>query len=186
MRAWIASVIVEDMSSARAVAVRDAVAGDELDVARIHVRSWQTAYRGLLPDAYLDTLRPEERAQRYTFGDSDGASPRTLVVTVGSEIRGFATIAPAKVSAEVSTGELAALHVDPAFWGTGLGVALIAAARAGLVERGFHSAVLWVLTGNRRAERFYVRDGWHPDGERRSEVVWKARVEEVRYGRRLP
>ena len=30
-------------------------------VARVHVRSWQVGYRGLLPDAYLDGLRAEER-----------------------------------------------------------------------------------------------------------------------------
>jgi hypothetical protein len=38
-----------------------------MDVARAHVRSWQAGYRGLLqvlPDAYLDGLRPEERPAR--------------------------------------------------------------------------------------------------------------------------
>ena len=28
-----------------------------MEVARVHVRSWQAGYRGLLPDAYLDGLR---------------------------------------------------------------------------------------------------------------------------------
>ena len=40
-------------------------------VARVHVRSWQVGYRGLLPDAYLDGLRAEERAERYNFASGD-------------------------------------------------------------------------------------------------------------------
>ena len=49
------------------VLIRPAKSDDALEVARVHVRSWQAAYRGLLPDDYLDDLRAEERAQRYNF-----------------------------------------------------------------------------------------------------------------------
>jgi hypothetical protein len=37
--------------------LRRAEPADAMEVARVHVRSWQVAYRGLLPDAYLDGLR---------------------------------------------------------------------------------------------------------------------------------
>ncbi|HEU4734138.1 MAG TPA: GNAT family N-acetyltransferase [Kofleriaceae bacterium] len=57
--------------------LRPAIPGDELSVARIHVRAWQAGYRGLLPAGYLESLRPEDRARRYTFGRADG--PRTTV-----------------------------------------------------------------------------------------------------------
>ena len=60
--------------------VRTARPADALAVAEVHVRSWQTGYRRLLPDAYLDSLRPEDRAARYTF-DRDGTDdPQTIVV----------------------------------------------------------------------------------------------------------
>jgi hypothetical protein len=39
-------------------------------------------YRGLLPAAHLDALRPEERARRYTFGDADPLKPATSVALV--------------------------------------------------------------------------------------------------------
>jgi GNAT superfamily N-acetyltransferase len=48
-------------------------------VARVHVRSWQAAYRGLLPDDYLDQLRPEDRAHCYDFASLDPLKPRTIV-----------------------------------------------------------------------------------------------------------
>src|SRR5215468_1335120 len=161
--------------------LRPAVPADALAVARVHVRAWQIGFRGLLPAGYLDSLRAEDRAVRYTFGRADG--PRTTVAVDGGrdggqdgQIAGFATIHGA---------ELCALHVDPDAWGRGVGRALIAQARADLAAAGVAEAHVWVLAGNARAERFYQRDGWTTDGTRRSDTVWGAAVDEIAYRRRL-
>jgi hypothetical protein len=61
----------------------------------VHVRAWQVAYRGLLPDEYLDGLRAEDRAGRYTFGSADPGVPSTIVAVVDGVIRGFATVGAA-------------------------------------------------------------------------------------------
>ncbi len=165
--------------------LRPAEPADALAVARVHVRSWQAAYRSLLPDDYLDQLRPEDRAQKYTFGDPDPTRPYTIVATVAGVIHGFATTAPARDLDVPGYGELFALYVDPDHWGRGLGVALVSAARARLVDQGFQDAVLWVLAGNIRAEHFYRTDHWTPDGHRRTDEVWGVKVNELRYRRVL-
>ncbi len=155
-------------------------------VARVHVRSWQAGYRGLLPDAYLDGLRPEERAARYNFASENVRDPVTIVaVDDGGVIRGFATTSPARDLDVPDDGELCALYVDPEWWGRGVGRALIGAARAAAFEMGFRNAVLWLLAGNARADRFYRMDGWASDGLSRSDTVWGAAVNEVRYRRAL-
>jgi GNAT superfamily N-acetyltransferase len=154
--------------------LRLAVPDDALAVARVHVRAWQAGYRGLLPDGYLDGLRAEDRAARYTFGRLDG--PRTTVAVRDGAVVGFATIHGA---------ELAALHVDPDAWGSGVGKALIARARAELAAAGVDEARLWLLAGNARGQRFYERDGWSTDGTRRSDTVWNVAVDEIEYRRRL-
>jgi hypothetical protein len=38
------------------IAVRPAGHGDIESLARVHTRSWQTAYRGLFPDEFLDAM----------------------------------------------------------------------------------------------------------------------------------
>jgi len=167
------------------VLLRPARPADAMEVAHVHVRSWQAAYRGLLPDDVLDGLRPEDRAARYTFGSTDPAQPATLVAVVGGAIRGFATTMPTADEEVPDAGQLGALYVDPICWGDGVGRALIEAVRGRLVGAGFGHAVLWVLLGNRRAIRFYERDGWRADGSVRQEVVWGVPVDEVRYRRRL-
>jgi len=167
------------------VSIRLARPDDADAVAEVHVRSWQIGYRGLLSDEYLDSLRSQERAARYTFGSTDPSAPTTLVALEGDAIRGFATFGPSPDTQIANPGELMALYVDPPAWRRGIGRDLIAEARRFLVERGFSEAVLWVLAGNERAERFYRADGWLPDGMRRTVAVWGVLVNESRYRRRL-
>jgi GNAT superfamily N-acetyltransferase len=165
--------------------LRPAQPGDELQVAQVHVRSWQVGYRGLLPDHYLDQLRPEDRAAHYTFATATPADPFTLVAVGTSVIRGFATVAPSRDPDLGDYGELFALYVDPDYWGCGIGTALVNAARARLVECGFQRALLWVMAGNVRAHSFYRGDGWSPDGETRTETLWGIEVDSMRYCREL-
>jgi len=165
--------------------LRAAESSDAMSVAQVHVRSWQSAYRGLLPDEYLDHLRPEDRAARYDFATRDPRSPHTIVAVDAEAIHGFATTAPSRDADLVSYGELGALYVDPDYWGRGIGMALVSAARDHLAALGFENALLWVLMGNVRADRFYRNDRWAPDGLQRTDTVWGVTVNEIRYRRQL-
>jgi ribosomal protein S18 acetylase RimI-like enzyme len=168
------------------LSVRPASPDDAAAVAGVHVRSWQGAYRGLLPDEYLDGLRPDDRVSHYTFGATDLSTPATAVAVEDGDICGFVTTGPCRDADETRTGEVLALYVDPRAWGAGVGARLMAEARAHLGHQGFTEALLWVLVGNDRAQRFYRIDGWQPDGGRRSDEVWGVVVDEVRFRRRLP
>ena len=154
-------------------------------MARVHVRSWQAAYRSLLPTDYLDNLRPEDRAQQYDFASRDPLKPRTILASEEGVILGFAATMPSRDEELKDYGELCALYVDPEHWGRGIGVALISAVRANLLELGFRKAFLWILAGNIRAHRFYQIDGWAPDGVRKTDSIWDVTVDEVRYQRTL-
>ena len=160
--------------------------GDELDVARVHVRAWQVGYRGLMSDAYLTGLRPEDRAKRYSFGEGSESRPRTLAATESGAIVGFATFSPAEDGDRKSIAELNALYVEPDYWKRGIGAALETAARASLIELGYQRAMLWVLAGNVRAIGFYESQGWRPNGIARQAEVWGITVEEISYVRSLP
>ena len=165
--------------------LRPAVPDDALAVGRVHVRAWQAAYRGLMPEEYLNGLRPQERAQRYDFASLDPSKPRTLVALEADALLGFATIAPARDEDAAGQGELCALYVDPNCWGRGVGRTLASAARSDLSRLGFTQAVLWVMAGNPRAQRFYRADGWTPDARQREQQVWRVSVTTVRYSRML-
>lgn len=165
--------------------IRLAESSDALAVARVHVRSWQVAYEALLPGEYLSQLRPEDRARHYDFASVDLRTPRTLVAVDAGEILGFVTTSPSRDRDLPDYGEVCALYVDPDHWRRGVGKLLIAEARHRLADQGFSRALLWVMNGNQRADRFYRRDNWQPDGQSRRVPVWNISVDEVRYQRAL-
>jgi GNAT superfamily N-acetyltransferase len=168
------------------VVIRLAMPADAMNVARVHVRAWQHAYRGLMPDAPLDALDPAERAARYTFGTDDPTRPTTLLADDDGAIVGFTTIGPAKTSLDFpGAGEVYALNVDPERWRQGVGRVLLAEACTRLAARGHTLAVLWMLVGNTRASRFYETLGWALDDGRRTETVWGIEAHQMRYHRAL-
>jgi hypothetical protein len=75
------------MSSAGTVTVRHARAGDAAALGLLHVRAWQAAYRGQMPDGYLDGLRPEERAAGWerTLGRDRTHDPVLVAERDGAE-----------------------------------------------------------------------------------------------------
>ncbi len=167
--------------TAPVIEVRAAVPADARDVARVQVRSWQSAYRGLIDQAYLDGLTPEFFAGRYTFGRVGLRLPSTVVAVDGPAIRGLATTGLCSEMEFPNFGELMAIYVDPAHARTGIGRLLMAAARERLRRLGVAGAVLWVLDGNLGARRFYERDGWRFDGACRTETFGDTPVRQVRY-----
>jgi hypothetical protein len=65
--------------------LRRASLEDVVDIARVHVRSWQSAYRGLLPQDYLNRLTPAQRILRWERVVRDADWPRSgTIVAEGS------------------------------------------------------------------------------------------------------
>ncbi len=165
--------------------IRLAVPDDALAIATVHVRSWQKAYRKLLPAEYLDQLRPEDRAPHYDLSNADPAQLCTVVAIEKNAIVGFATTGPSRDADLPGHGELRALYVDPDRWGKLVGASLLSVARANMFELRITKAYLWLLKGNRRADRFYRKDLWTHDGRERTETVWGVACNELRYRRVL-
>jgi ribosomal protein S18 acetylase RimI-like enzyme len=191
------------------VALRDARPGDELPVAELHVRSWQEAYRELMPADFLAALDPRERAGRYGFEDEEG--PTTVLAVLAEEgsegdpsltkgevrsrspsdpsveaVLGFVTFGESRDRDTEGLGEIYALYVDPDRYRGGVGRLLMAAARRRLSEVGFTEAILWVLQGNARARSFYEREGWRRDGATREENPYDIVSNVNRFRRQLP
>ena len=168
----------------RVAAVEDAAA-----IAQIHVRSWQQAYRGLIPQAYLDALDPASRALIWCRSIA-GQSPPTqaaLVIADSEQILGFAHICPTRDddAQNNAVGELTSIYLHPDAWGNGLGHQLMAEALELLREAGNTEVTLWVLEGNARAIHFYEANGWSLDGAIKRATIADTTVTEVRYRKTL-
>lgn len=171
--------------------IRRANDHDAMAIATVHVLSWQAAYPGLIPQEYLDGLRPEGRLAGWEQVLLATDWPRAGVLLLvdddpsgqdrprndesgednsrasGAEgIAGFSHVCPTRDEDldPTVTGEVTSIYLAPEAWGSGNGVALLAASIDQMIEAGYETATLWALDTNARARRFYEIGGWKSDG----------------------
>jgi len=113
----------------RVVTIRAANPKVAAAIARVHIDNWRTAYRGLVPDAYLAELSYDESegTWRRILGEADGK--RLFVAeTDNAGVIGFALGGPARARDPVDPaykGELWGIHILEGYRRQGIGRALV-------------------------------------------------------------
>lgn len=168
--------------------IRAATLADAEAIGRIHLASWQAAYRGVLPDALLDGLDLAERiARRRAALAAPAPGSRDWVIVEADDVIGWASTGPARDDdLGPASYELYAIYLAPTQVGTGAGRALMTHALADAGDRGFDEMTMWVLRGNDRALRFYAAAGFAPDPRVAPTPYGETGVQKLRMVRRLP
>jgi L-amino acid N-acyltransferase YncA len=163
--------------------VRDAVVHDAEAIARIRVDSWRAAYAGIVPAPLLAQMDPAAFASWLVprLGTTDHGV--LVVETANGVVEGFAISGPCRDDDAAGAGEVQAIYLAPASRGRGIGARLLEAACSRLADQHFAIVLLWVLTENAPARRFYERQGFLPDGTARVLDFDGTPIEEIRYRR---
>ncbi|MEW2403945.1 GNAT family N-acetyltransferase [Streptomyces sp. NPDC046862] len=170
--------------------IREMTLADCRSVAEIRIGGWQSAYVGMIPQAYLDRLDVDADAERRRGYleklEKDGGEAVNLVAERSGEVVGWACHGPYR-EGEVRTedAELYALYVRPGHFSAGVGRALLQESARRCATAGHERMLLWVLQENARARRFYEGHGFAPDGAEEPFEVDGVMVPEVRYVRAL-
>jgi len=164
------------------VLCRPATPADVPAIAAVRIRSWQAAYRGSVPQDYLDALDVDAEITRRQDRPLDGQH----VAEAEGTVVGWLYVGPyrADEGEQVpgpSCGEVGAIYALPEFWGRGVGRRLLAYGLGELRRLGLSPVLLWVLVANERARRLYERAGFHADGPVVGFEVGGATLPEMRY-----
>lgn len=124
-----------------------------LDISEIYEKSWKFAYRGMIPDGYLDSIQKGRWANCI-------ADRHNLVMTENNQMIGTASFEKSRWKQYCDCGEIVSIYLLPAYMGKGYGQYLLNACVKELRKNGFRKIVLWVLEENQRARRFYERNGF--------------------------
>ena len=160
--------------------------GDARAIAEVHVRSWQQAYRHMLPSTYLSLLSVERREAMW-LASMTQRRPELVVAHEGPDLVGFVAFGPSRDGdADAGAAEVWAFYVEPAYWSRGVGLALWNEALERMADDGARSVTLWVIEHNERALKFYRRAGFEADaGPRKVVNVGGVQLREVRQVLRL-
>ncbi len=162
--------------------IRPATIDDVAGIADVHVRAWQWAYRGLMPDEFLDGLDPSKRAASWLRVVSDDVGAPPFLAVDNGEVVGFCHAASSRDDDALPTvGEVTSIYLLPDHIGTGTGYALWCTALDYLRSGGHASVTVWVLDSNQRGRAFYERVGMAPDGATNHDDRRGFAVTELRY-----
>ena len=156
--------------------LRGATAKDSLAMGRVYCEAWKAAYRGMMPDAFLDSLTDENCAP-----PSERISPdNSIVWEEDGVICGLANFGPGRDADSDGMAEIRSIYVLPECWQKGVGGMLMQGAADALRRLGFTKVFLWTLESNARARRFYEKQGMVLTGTRMIEIAG-AKLSECRY-----
>lgn len=136
------------------VIIRDVRKDDIVSVADIKVKGWQSAYRGMISDDYLDNMDMDKYASKmYKSYNSNGF----IVAVVNDSVVGFCRYIFDCDSPYL--GELSALYVRPDLKGNGIGTMLFNYVVNEFKKCGKTKMILWCLKDNYKSRKFYSDKG---------------------------
>lgn len=149
---------------------------DRISVSRIYEESWKYAYKGIVPQSFLDGISNGSWVKNL---DREGIFH--LVAVEDGKLIGTSSYCKSRFERYAECGEIISIYFLPECIGKGYGKKLLAAVVEKLSEMGFRDIFLWVLEENHNARAFYERCGFFPSGEKMTSEIGGKVLTELQY-----
>ncbi|EJG1282528.1 GNAT family N-acetyltransferase [Vibrio parahaemolyticus] len=150
--------------------VRKASLDDVNQIAHIHVNSWAYAYKGLMPQSYIQSYTLEKRQKLWSNIIGRNLA-EVLVADCDEGLVGFLCFGQPKALKGSEVYDLSSIYIDPNKIGSGIGQALYNECEKALRTLKAKRVLLWVLDSNESALNFYIRQGFMRTGEISTELA---------------
>lgn len=143
--------------SAKDVRIRAAELNDAAAIAAVRVESWRATYRGVIPDAYLDGMRVEDSTALWSriLATPTGDKRMVFVAEDAAGVLGFSAAMKLPEPKFGVLAELTGIYLKPQAQRLGIGRKLLAAAARACIAEDAPDMLVWVITQNEAARRFY-------------------------------
>ena len=149
---------------------------NRFEISNIYEQSWKTAYAGIVPQEYLDSIPKGQWASKV-----DRTGWTTLVCKCDEKLIGTTSVSKSRFKEYPDAGEIISIYLLPEYMHRGYGKELLKAAIDELQGQGFKEIFLWVLEDNVNARRFYEFHGFEQaDGKIEVELSGK-KLNDIRY-----
>ena len=139
------------------IQIREAIPADAQGIAKVHVDSWRTSYKSVVPKEILSRLSYAERQKLWDDILSPSRTDTRCFVaeTLETQIVGFACGGLEREGSREYKGEIHSIYLLEGYQRMGLGRKLLLSVAGQLRSDGIGSVLLWVFEDNRGARRFY-------------------------------
>ncbi|MGN0413467.1 MAG: GNAT family N-acetyltransferase [Lachnospiraceae bacterium] len=149
---------------------------DRMIISKIYEESWKYAYKGIIPQHYLDSI-PEGR----WVSNIDNPLWKTLVCIDNGKIVGTSSFCKSRFVQFRDCGEIISIYLLPEYMGKGYGKVLMESIISELKKQGYKNLFLWVLEDNIRARHFYEQFGFLQADDFLEDNIGGKDLREVRY-----
>ncbi|MFJ3388977.1 MULTISPECIES: GNAT family N-acetyltransferase [unclassified Lysinibacillus] len=134
--------------------IRQANIEDAQGIGKVHVDSWRTTYKGILPDDFLNNLSYEQRTMLWKKNISDATSYVLVAENEQDEIIGFATGGTRKTNSVPNATDLTSIYLLEEYHGKGIGKQLLKEIFTYFKQQGYEKVFVEVLAENKTRD-FY-------------------------------
>lgn len=141
------------------VIIRKVKREDIEQVVDIQVTGWQTAYRGIIDDEYLNNMSREEKIKKR---QKDFNENGFIVAEIEDKVIGFCRYSDTnkyEIEKENIDCELLALYVRYEYKYMGVGTKLFTFVKDKFKEMNKKKMIIWCLKENESAKKFYTKMG---------------------------
>ncbi|MCM3388828.1 GNAT family N-acetyltransferase [Ureibacillus chungkukjangi] len=101
--------------------VRKAVMADAAGIAKVHVDSWRTTYKGIIPDDFLNKLSYEQRTELWNRNLAEEDNYVAVAEDEEGKIIGFASASKREENSTPNSSDLTSIYLLEEYQGQGIG-----------------------------------------------------------------
>lgn len=129
-------------SEVKIMNIRKAVLADSMGIAKVHVDSWRTTYKNIIPAAFLSNLSYDSRTDLWNGNISKEGNYVFVAENSDGDIIGFADCGKRESNHFPESGDLTAIYLLEEYQGKGIGQGLLEQVFLQFEELGFNR-ILW-------------------------------------------
>lgn len=149
---------------------------DIYEISNVYEQSWKYAYRGIIPQEYLESIPTGQWANGLRQ-----PGRHSLLLFDDRKLLGTSSYCRAREEDMDGYGEIVSIYLLPEAVHRGYGRMLMQAVLTELKKMGYQKVYLWVLEENENARRFYERFGFTTSGKSCADTYAGREVREVQY-----
>ncbi|MCI1930114.1 MAG: GNAT family N-acetyltransferase [Clostridia bacterium] len=161
------------------IKIRQADLEDVYTISRIYALSWKSAYKGIVPQKYLDELKYDFWVPSFQKWLNKNVTAQLIFV---NEVPvGCVAYGKARDERFADWGEIVSIYLLPDYYRKGLGQILLKAALTDMKTKGYKNCYLWVLKENGNARDFYEYNDFVCNNDECTCEIMQKQLVDVRY-----